>query len=788
LIRSVDDTTGDTLQSVRRAFSTRNATQWVTHPLGHSCATNAETKLAHSEAAILRRVAKPPTNRRENVADDGVWCRNSIASGDLNTMDRRSFVHLLGAGALAAAFPPSIKRALAIPAHHRAGTIDDVEHIVILMQENRSFDHYFGTLRGVRGFDDPRAVNLPSGAPVWRQPAGSNYVLPFHPTAPDLGLKFLEDLPHDWTDTHNAWNDGKYDQWVPSKGTTTMAYLERADIPYHFALADAFTICDAYHCSFMGATDPNRYHMWTGWVGNDGRGGGPVLDNSEAGYDWVTFPERLQQAGVSWKIYQDAGAGLDAAHSWGWGDDAYIGNYGDNSLLYFHQYQNAQPGNPLFEAARTGTNLSSGGTLFDVLRQDVRANRLPQVSWIVAPEAYTEHPNWPANFGAWYVSQCLDILTSRPDIWSKTAFFLTYDENDGFFDHVIPPTPPKSRAQGWSSVDITNEIFQGNAKHAAGPYGLGMRVPMIVISPWSRGGWVNSEVFDHTSLIRFIEARFARQHPGLVESNITKWRRAIAGDLTSAFNFRSPNEFDCHLGLPSTDGYVPPDRNRHPNYSPVPPTNQELPAQEPGIRPARAVPYELHAAGEVNPLEGTVRIHFGNTGKAAAVFHVRSGDGQGGPWTYTVGPEAGGWETWNIRTNGKNAYDLSVYGPNGFLRSFKGSISGTNDANLSVVSIYDIERLSIRLEITNRGSSLSRVRISSGYTDDAISHALHPGARMIRNWPLWESGGWYDFTIEEESDSSFERHLAGHVETGFDSISDPAIGGRRLLRRGPHRK
>lgn len=382
------------------------------------------------------------------------------------TTDRRTLLQLLSAGALTVGFPASIKRALAIPAHHRTGTIADVEHIVILMQENRSFDHYFGTLRGVRGFGDPCAVALPSGDPVWRQPNGTGHILPFHPDAPDLGIQFLEDLPHGWTDTHKTWNEGKYDQWVPNKGITTMAYLTRGDIPFHFALADAFTVCDAYHCSFLGATDPNRYHMWTGWTGNDGQGGGPVLDNSEAGYDWSTYPERLQKAGVSWKIYQDAGAGLDAAHYWGWGVP-YVGNYGDNSLLYFHQYQNSLLGSPLHEGAFAATNISLGGTLFDAFQKDVRANKLPQVSWIVPPESYSEHPNWPANYGAWYVAQMLDALTSNPEVWSKTAFFLMYDENDGFFDHMVPPTPPGSRAQGLSTVETTNEIFQGNSQYAS---------------------------------------------------------------------------------------------------------------------------------------------------------------------------------------------------------------------------------------------------------------------------------------------------------------------------------
>jgi phospholipase C len=688
--------------------------------------------------------------------------------------DRRNFLRLVSAGALASAFPASIKRALAIPAHHRSGTIDDVEHIVILMQENRSFDHYFGTLRGVRGFGDPRAVVLPSGDPVWRQPNGTGYVLPFHPDAPNLGLQFLEDLPHGWTDTHHAWNGGKYDQWVPSKGTTTMAYLTRDDIPFHFALADAFTVCDAYHCSFLGPTDPNRYHMWTGWTGNDGQGGGPVLDNAEAGYDWSTFPERLQKAGISWKIYQDVGAGLDAAHYWGWGSDAYIGNYGDNSVLYFHQYQNAQPGSPLYEGALTGTNISQQGSLFDGFRQDVLSNKLQQVSWIVAPEAYTEHPNWPANYGAWYVSQFLDALTSNPELWSKTALFLMYDENDGFFDHMIPPTPPESRAQGLSTVDTTNEVFQGNSQYASGPYGLGVRVPMMVISPWSKGGWVNSEVFDHTSLIRFIEQRYGRECPDLVEPNITKWRRAVAGDLTSAFNFKSPN--DAVVPLPATVGYIPPDSDRHPDYSPIPPTAQALPKQEPGMRPARAVPYELHVLGETDLAEGSVAIRFRNMGKSAAVFQVRSGKSANGPWTYTVGPEASVSDVWEFTANGESEYDLSVYGPNGFLRTFKGSFSGESHANLAVRGDYHPESSGLTLDIHNRGSETSKIRVSDAYNKQTLERSLEPGKTLMWHWALDATFGWYDLTIEVESDSTFRQRLAGHVETGNDSMSDPAIG------------
>ena len=687
--------------------------------------------------------------------------------------DRRTFLQLLTTSALSAAFPSSIARALEIPANNRTGSLADVEHIVILMQENRAFDHYFGTLRGVRGYGDPRAVKLPNGDPVWKQPTSSGgYVMPFHPGAPSLGLQFLEDLAHDWDTTHSAVNSGKYDQWVPQKGTTTMAHLNRSDIPFHYALADAFTICDAYHCSFLGATDPNRYHMWTGWVGNDGSGGGPVLDNAEAGYDWSTYPERLVSAGITWKIYQDQGAGLTAAEYWGWGPDAYIGNYGDNSLLYFHQYQNSLPGSPLFEAALTGTDISSGGTLFDEFRADIAAGKLPQVSWIVAPEAYTEHPNWPANYGAWYISQFLDALTANPEVWSKTAFFLCYDENDGFFDHVVPPTVPASRAQGLSTIDTVNEYFEGNAEYPAGAIGLGVRVPMIVISPWSKGGYVSSELFDHTSLIRFIEQRFGPGNPELIETNITPWRRAVSGDLTSAFNFKSPN--DAKVALPSTIAYIPPDANRHPDYVPTPPVDQSLPVQETGTRPARPVPYELHVDGTANFAEGTFDIHFANSGKTA-VYQVRSGNSTLGPWSYTVGQGASVWDRWQITANGLSTYDLQVNGPNGFLRAFQGSVSGSDKGNVHVDTSYQPKGNGITLHLSNRGAQALDVRITDLYTGSAHTIHLKAGETASKHSEQHQTFGWYDFVVEVESDATFVYQLAGHVETGEESRTDPAI-------------
>ncbi|MGY6026936.1 phosphocholine-specific phospholipase C [Streptomyces spinosirectus] len=678
-------------------------------------------------------------------------------------VNRRRFLQLAGATTAFTALSSSIERAAALPANRRTGSIEDVEHIVVLMQENRSFDHYFGSLKGVRGFGDPRPVTWPDGTSVWHQKdAGGKEILPFHPDADDLGLAFIQDLPHGWNDGHAAFNGGKYDKWVPSKGTTTMAYLTRDDIPFHYALADSFTICDAYHCSFIGSTDPNRYYMWTGYTGNDGQGGGPVLGNDEAGYGWTTYPERLEKAGVSWKIYQDVGDGLDAAGGWGWISDAYRGNYGDNSLLYFNQYRGAKPGDPLYDKARTGTDATKGEGFFDQLKADVKGGKLPKISWVVAPEAFTEHPNWPANYGAWYVSQVLDALTSDPEVWAKTALFITYDENDGFFDHQIPPYPPQSAAQGKSTVDPALDLFKGSGSNPAGPYGLGQRVPMLVVSPWSKGGYVCSETLDHTSIIRFMETRF-----GVKEPNISPWRRAVCGDLTAAFDFSRTDPRP--VALPDTDGYRPPDKNRHPDYVPTPPAQGVLPRQERGLRPTRPLKYAPYVDGSADTAGGKFTLTFASGAKAGAAFLVTSGNRTDGPWTYTT--EAGRTvsDTWNSAySNG--SYDLAVHGPNGFLRVFKGP---NRTAGPEVTARHCGGN--IELTLTNKGSGTVRLKLAGGYGVKPQTLSVRAGATVKHTVDLAASKRWYDLTVTSGADQSFLRRFAGHVENGSSGVSDPAI-------------
>jgi phospholipase C len=443
--------------------------------------------------------------------------------------------------------PPKHRRPKRRPAPVHTGTIRDVDHVVIVTQENRSFDNYFGTLRGVRGFADPHAIKLPSGRPVFYQPwpgAAEGYLLPWH-LDPTTSSPCNVLVNNGWDQMHRALDGGAMDAWTGADGAGpySMAYQVRADVPWQMALADAFTVCDGYHCSVLGATNPNRYMMWTGTIDPHGRNGGPAIDNSGTAYSWTTYPERLTRAGISWRVYHEA-------------DD-----FDDNVLKYFTQYQQAPPTSPLYQNAMVNRPP-------EAFAEDVANGRLPQVSWLVAPQAESEHPgNGPA-VGADWSERALRALAAHQDVWARTALFLHYDENGGYFDHVVPPLPP---------AGTTDEFVNGSA------IGLGFRVPMIVCSPWSRGGYVCSDTFDHTSLIRFLEARF-----GVIEPQISAWRRQTCGDLTSAFDFRHAD-----LSFPTLpDTYRPAVAERsqcQSNPTPLPPVALQggIPAQEPGTRPRR---------------------------------------------------------------------------------------------------------------------------------------------------------------------------------------------------------
>ncbi|MCJ0874232.1 phosphocholine-specific phospholipase C [Streptomyces sp. AP-93] len=530
-----------------------------------------------------------------------------------------------------------------------------------------------------------------------------------------------------------------------------------------YALADAFTICDAYHCSFIGSTDPNRYYLWSGHTGNDGQGGGPVLNNAEAGYGWTTYPERLEAAGVSWKVYQDIGDGLDAAGSWGWIDDAYRGNYGDNSLLYFNTYRGSQPGSALYEKARTGTNAAAGEGYFDKLRADVVGGTLPQISWIAAPEAFSEHSNWPSNYGAWYISQVLDALTADPDVWARTALFITYDENDGFFDHVVPPYAPASAAQGLSTTPTALDVFPGKAGYAAGPYGLGPRVPMLVVSPWSTGGYACSETFDHTSVIRFMEQRF-----GVHEPNISPWRRAVCGDLT-AFDFARKDT--APAPLPETDGWFPPDRERHPDFRATPPAQGTMPRQEKGVRPTRALKYAPYVDGAALVAEGRFRLTFSGGPQLGAQFYVTSGNRTDAPSTYTTEAGKSIADTWNTAYSAGST-DLAVHGPNGFLRGFRNP--GTTPGP-EVTARHNAATGNLDLTLTNAAGSTATLTVANAYGGSPKRLTVAKGATVKHSVSLKNTRRWYDVTVTASGAPGFLRRFAGKVETGAAGLSDPAI-------------
>jgi phospholipase C len=469
-----------------------------------------------------------------------------LPTGDMarSGLTRRRFI---GATALAAAFaamPPHVRRAIADPVPPQA-----IEHVVLLMQENRSFDHYFGTMAGVRGFGDPNAIRLPNGASVFEQPDPENpdgHTLPFHLDTYTNSVQKIPSTSHAWSVQHEALNGGRMDRWLPAhraadgvNGPYVMSYYERADIPFHFALADAFTLCDAYHCSVLGPTWPNRMMWMTGTVDPTGAHGGPVIANNEGDYSWTTYPERLQKAGVSWKVYNE------------------IDDYGLNILGQFSEYKRAPKDSPLY---RNGIATCEIGQF----EKDASDGRLPAVSWIMPNASASEHPDYRPADGAKFIADRINAVAANPLLWAKTVFIITYDENDGLFDHVVPPLPP----------DGTPDEFAGGK-----PIGGGYRVPCFVVSPWTVGGWVATERFDHTSCLRILE-----WFTGVREPNISAWRRSAFGDLTSALRLSQPPSTHP-TQFPGVDQEVR--RAGATDQLPkpvVPPSPQTRPGQTPGTK------------------------------------------------------------------------------------------------------------------------------------------------------------------------------------------------------------
>ena len=813
---------------------------------------------------------------------------------------RREFIKKAGLIAGGVLLPESVIRAGSI--HPAEGsTVWDADHVVILMQENRSFDHSYGALRGVRGFNDPRAVTLPNNHKVWLQTnAKKETFVPFRLNIKDTKATWMRDLPHSWENQVRARNDGKYDQWLSEKQSgnkdykdipLTLGYFNREDIPFYYAFADAFTVCDQNFSSSLTGTTPNRLYLWTGTIREDNDFKNKAnVKNEDIEYDrlarWKSFPERLEENGIDWRIYQNE---ISLPVGFKGEEYSWLSNFTDNPIEWFEnyhvrfhpeyqrylkqaveaypkekealeqklkdlsgeelkrakaqlkrmeaQYQTAlhdlekysaenfeklpefqknihrkafatNRNHPKYhEVAEVAVNdtekmvVPKGDVLYQ-FRKDVESGKLPPVSWLVAPQNFSDHPSAPW-YGAWYVSEALDILTQNPEVWKKTVFILCYDENDGYYDHVPPfvaPHPEKPETgKASEGIDLWEE--QVNLEHEKqrpydrvvdGPIGLGYRVPLVIASPWSRGGKVCSEVFDHTSILMFLEKFIAKRYnKEIKEENITEWRRTICGDLSSVFTpfqsgqfneFVQKNEFMKSIrsakdkALPTNYKALTAAEIQQINISPE--KSPWMPQQEKGIKKALPIPYELSA--DIALTEGgnpELKLAVGNTfktGGAPFFANLRIGKGEFQSRHYTLKK---GDQLHDIMERFDGQVDVKVHGPNGFYRGFK-----AREIPVEVTVSYPKNRQGrplgdIEFHIRNTsGADLELQLTDASYHNGITRIKLKKDAVKTITADLKKSHNWYDFKLTANSYPDFEWHYAGHVETGKESFTDPKMG------------
>jgi phospholipase C len=716
-------------------------------------------------------------------------------------VSRRKF---LGAGAAVAA--TTALPAAAKPRSKLHGDLRDIKHVVVVMQENRSFDHYFGSMKGVRGFGDRATILLPGGKTVWQQPqapvagAPTQYPWPLSgtrnysgnvPPTPELGAANYPGTSHSWEDQHGAWYGGLMNGWVFAKGgPTTLGFLKRDDLPYHYALADAYTIGDAYHCSVLSATGPNRTYLWGGSI-NASQQHGPFIAYSggdEMGrfLPWKAYGETLQTAGLSWHVYQCA-------------DD-----YGDNGMEYFAAFAvfdpdqggTPAPGNPLYDhgVANVPTDqrqeLTNADDLAEAIRSDVLNGTLPQVSWVVNNQFFSEHPVTAPSNGAYFLKALLNALNADPEVFNSTLVIINYDENDGQFDHVPPPVPP----QGEFDEFVDSGTLAQYGVNAPLPVGFGFRVPLILISPWTRGGWVTSEVSDHTSVLQFLEKWTTALGKPALCGNISPWRRQVAGDLVNAFDFKSPV-----FGLPKLPdpGALVPEVE----YTPLP-GNNLMPTQELGRKPARPLPVQpnvnlvdlsIDASGRlVAYLElsnvapfATKASHFAVYNNLAGVPSLSAYPGAF-PGQYTVGAGDVSVGTGAVgATPADTAYDITVVGPNRFLRRYIGDTEAAGAEAWVEASYYDEDKHGRGCDDRNAQPKLKLLlrndagrSVTFTITFNNYSSRVHETVRVKghgrEEWVLDACGnadGWYDLTITVSNDSGWSQRLTGHLETGRASVS-----------------
>lgn len=779
---------------------------------------------------------------------------------------RRDFLKkvafLSGAAALPHVIPMSIQKAMAISAEP-GSTVFDAEHVVILMQENRSFDHVFGKLKGVRGFNDPRAYTLPDQNKVWLQKdaAGKTYA-PFHVDINKTKITWQGGLPHGWSDQVAARNQGKYDKWVPVKTLMALGHYDRSDVPFYYAMADAFTICDHNFCSSLTGTTPNRLHMWTGGIRTEQDiNAVAVVENSQAEsrtdtyVDWETFPELLEDNGISWKVYQNE---LWTSDLKGPEVDDWVGNYGDNALEYVKRYnvrlaawfrKHGDPRHKLSAAEVTekyerltpreknlidkafATNIDAPFNhlelapfeftddqgakqqlkipkhdIFHQFRSDVDSGKLPAVSWLVAPQRFSDHTSSPL-YGVWYVSETLDILVKNPEVWRKTVFIVTYDENDGYFDHLPPYVPPKPGDP--LSGKVSEGINPGAEYHAKkdSPIGLGYRVPMLIASPWSKGGYVNSQVCDHTSTIMFLERLLSKKTGKNIHSQqISSWRRAICGDLTSAFRpaGEKTSSLPDRLKREAVITSIQNAKNKPAQVKPDPLPQSEIdkinahhafekgastltPQQERGTSKACALPYQLIAECELDAAKTSLALQLATgAGSHGAPFSVSSRlpfrQQPGKTWSYAVRSGDSLSDQFHLQDFPNSEYHLCASAPNGFFRSFQGS---QTDPSLKTRCTYEVDGAlkkptgNIELHFENASDQPMEVLLTDDiYKDiDSTKIALAAKGTKTIKVDLKKSSGWYDVRISVTGHDHYHRHYAGHAENNEDSITDPYMGG-----------
>ncbi|HSZ43365.1 MAG TPA: phospholipase C, phosphocholine-specific [Trebonia sp.] len=694
------------------------------------------------------------------------------------------------------------KAAAAASKSGRFGDIRDIKHVLILMQENRSFDMYFGTLKGVIGYGDKAAITLPGGYSVFEQPTsapggpvtGTQYPFqlskgqvtssPLPPNA-EQGAQNANGTDHSWETQHEAWNGGQHNAWYSAKGIETLGYFTREDIPFQYALADAYTIGDAYHCSVLSATGPNRTYLWGGTINADQQNGSYVAYNGgdELGdfLPWQSYPVALQTAGLTWKIYQ--------------GSD----NYGDNGAQYYKTFAEldpsqggtAAPGNPYYDNGLTTVpeplnyETYNGDNLANAIKADVEAGTLPQVGWVVTNQQYSEHPDGAPTDGAYYVGRVLQALAADPEVLNSTLVIIDYDENDGAFDHVPPPVAPPG---------TTDEFYlESSLAPNPLPVGLGYRVPLFLISPWTRGGWVTSEVCDHTSVLQFLEKWTTAIGKPAICPNISEWRRSVSGDLTNALDFTRPV-----YGLPDLPWVSAPVGEAN-SYEIVPTTN-ELPVQEPGWKPARPLPYQANAilTGFTKNSDGTVTADLALSNSAPHVsksshFHVRdnlqasqtlaaypNADLFPGQYTVAGSKKLSATTPAAVNVGAPGAYDITVVSANRFLRRFTGDLTKAGAAASVSAAYYEggFELApTLILELANHGrSDLTYTITHTQYSAERPkSYKVRPGLpeRIVID-PLAASSGWYDLTITIDGDSTWSQRYTGHLETGEPSITGAA--------------